>query len=61
MKFKRDELKSGYSRSKAPLLFKDLIDSLDCKIIIVSYNNTYSAKSTASNNKIQEQEIINIL
>lgn len=61
MKFKRDELKSGYSRSKAPLLFKDLIDSLDCKIIIVSYNNTYSAKSTASNNKIQEQEIIDIL
>lgn len=61
MKFKRDELKSGYSKSKAPELFKDLIDSLDCKIIIVSYNNTYSAKSTASNNKIQEQEIINIL
>lgn len=61
MKFKRDELKSGYSKSKAPLLFKDLIDALDCKIIIVSYNNTYSAKSTASNNKIQEQELIDIL
>ena len=61
MKFKRDELKSGYSRSVAPVLFKDLIDSLDCKLIIVSYNNTYSAQSSASNNKIQEEELLSIL
>lgn len=61
MKFKRDELKSGYSRSIAPQLFKDLIDSLDCKLILVSYNNTYSAKSVASNNKITEEQILEIL
>lgn len=61
MKFKRDELKSGYSRSEAPLLFKNLIESLNCKLIIVSYNNTYSAKSIASINKITEEQIINIL
>lgn len=61
MKFKRDHLKSGYSQSKAPNLFKDLINNLDCKLIIVSYNNTYSANSIASNNKIQESELINIL
>ena len=61
MKFKRDELKSGYSRAEAPTLFNDLIESLNCKIIIVSYNNTYSAKSIASINKITEEQIINIL
>lgn len=61
MKFKREHLKSGYSRSKAPILFKELISSLQCKIIMVSYNNTYNAKSEASNNKIQEQELIDIL
>lgn len=61
MKFKRDELKSGYSRSSAPLLFDDLISSLKCKLIIVSYSNTYSAKSGASINKISEQQITSIL
>jgi adenine-specific DNA-methyltransferase len=61
MKFKRDELKSGYSRSEAPVLFADLIRNLDCKFLIVSYNNTYNAKSAASNNKISENEIIEIL
>lgn len=61
MKFKRDELKSGYSKSIAPQLFADLIENLDCKFIIVSYNNTYNAKSVASNNKISEEQIIETL
>lgn len=61
MKFKRNHLKSGYSQSKAPILFKQLIDDLKCKLIIVSYNNTYSAKSSASNNKITMTEILDIL
>ena len=61
MKFKRDHLKSGYSRVEAPKLFKDLVNKLDCKYIIVSYNNTYNARSSASNNKIQEKELIDIL
>ncbi len=61
MKFKRNELKSGYSRAEAPLLFESLIESLNSKIILVSYSNTYSAKSIASNNKISEKQIINIL
>ncbi len=61
MKFKRNELKSGYSRSQAPILFEALIDSLDCKFIVVSYNNTYTARSVASNNKITEEQIIQIL
>lgn len=61
MKFKRDNLKSGYSRSVAPMLFQNLVSSLRCRAIIVSYNNTYNARSGASNNKIQEEEIMHIL
>lgn len=61
MKFPRNHLKSGYSKSKAPDLFRDLIENLSCKLIIVSYNNTYTASSVASNNKIKEQELIDIL
>ena len=61
MKFKRNNLKSGYSRAIATKLMKELIDSLDTKIIVVSYNNTYNAKSGASNNKIKEEELEDIL
>lgn len=61
MKFKRNHLKSDYSKSKAPIVFKELIDSLDTKIIVVSYNNTYNAKSGASNNKISEEQLLDIL
>lgn len=61
MKFKRNHLKSDYSKSKAPIVFKDLIDNLKAKLIVVSYNNTYDAKSSASNNKITELQLLDIL
>ena len=61
MKFKRDWLKSGYSRAGASVLMRDLINACDCKIIAVSYNNTYDARSGASNNRIQEDELYEIL
>lgn len=61
MKFKRDHLKSDYSKSKAPIVFEDLIKKINAKLIIVSYNNTYTAKSTASNNNISEEELFRIL
>ena len=61
MKFKRNHLKSGYSRSAAPQLMADLVNAMNCKVIIVSYNNTYNARSGASNNKIQEEELLHIL
>ncbi len=62
MKFKRNELKSGYCRAKtAKKLFKQLIEDIKCKLIVVSYNNTYDAKSTSSNNTISEEDIIEIL
>lgn len=61
MKFKRNHLKSDYSKSKAPVVFKDLIDNLNTKLIVVSYNNTYNARSGASNNKISEEQLLDIL
>ena len=61
MKFKRKELKSDYCRNKAPKLLEDLVNKLDCKLIVISYNNTYTAKSTSSNNMIQAEDIIRIL
>lgn len=61
MKFKRDELKSDYCRNKAPLLFADLIENLDCELIVVSYNNTYKAGSISSVNTISGEQIIDIL
>lgn len=61
MKFKRDSLKSDYCRSKAPALFEDLIQKLDCKLIVVSYNNTYKAGSVSSVNTITTEQILSIL
>ena len=61
MKFKRDHLKSDYSKAKAPVVFEDLIDNIKGKLIVVSYNNTYDAKSGASNNKISEEQLETIL
>jgi len=61
MKFKRNHLKSDYSKSKAPIVFRNLIDNIKAKVIVVSYNNTYSAKSSASNNKISETDLMKIL
>ncbi len=61
MKFKRNHLKSEYSRKNATKYFEHLISKVDAKIIILSYNNTYNAKSGASNNKMEEEEILNIL
>ena len=61
MKFKRNHLKSEYSRAKAPEVFADLIENIKGRLIVVSYNNTYDAKSGASNNKISEKQIEDIL
>lgn len=61
MKFKRNHLKSDYCRKKAPALFKDLIENLKCKLIVVSYNNTYVANSISSVNMISEEQLIETL
>ena len=52
---------SDYCRNKAKIVFKDLIDSLDCKDIVVSYNNTYESKSNSSKNKMTLEDIETVL
>lgn len=48
---------SEYCRSSAPEVFDDLIQNLNVKYIVVTYNNTYNSKSNSSRNKILLEEI----
>lgn len=48
---------SDYCRSRAKIVFKELINSLNCKYIVVSYNNTYESKSSSSRNKMTLEDI----
>lgn len=52
---------SEYCRSSATKTFEELISSLNCKYIVVSYNNTYNSKSSSSKNKIALEDIKCIL
>lgn len=52
---------SDYCRNSATEVFEDLILSLKCKYIVVSYNNTYNSKSSSSKNKITLEDIKRIL
>ena len=57
----KEENMSDYCKVIAPIAFNDLIQSLDAKYIVVSYNNTYDSKSNSSRNKITLEEIKTIL
>lgn len=57
----QEETTSEYCKTKAPIVFQDLIESLDCKYIVVSYNNTYESKSHSSRNKITLEQIEMVL
>lgn len=57
----KEENMSDYCRNSAPAVFKDLIENLNCKYIVVTYNNTYTSKSTSSQNKITLEQIEEIL
>lgn len=52
---------SDYCKVTAPVAFNDLIQNLNVKYIVVSYNNTYDSKSSSSKNKITLDEIETIL
>lgn len=52
---------SDYCRCSAVNVFENLINSLDCKYIVVSYNNTYNSKSSSSRNKIELEDLESIL
>ncbi|MCJ0914557.1 MULTISPECIES: Dam family site-specific DNA-(adenine-N6)-methyltransferase [Mammaliicoccus] len=57
----RSKTKSDYSTNKAPLAFEDLIQNINAKYILVSYNNMANKGNGRSNAKISNEEIINIL
>ena len=57
----KEENMSEYCKTSAPRIFKDLIDNLNVKFIVVTYNNTYNSKSSSSKNKITLEEIKEIL
>lgn len=60
-KMSRDKLKSKYCTSKAPNEFADLIENINSKYILVSYNNTGEKGNARSNAKISDSEILNVL
>lgn len=57
----RTHIKSKYSTSKATEAFEDLINNIQAKYILVSYNNMAKKGSGRSNAKISNEEIISIL
>jgi len=60
-KMERKNIMSEYSKANAKAVFEDLIENINAKHIIVSYNNTYKAKSTSSVNSITYEDMIQIL
>jgi adenine-specific DNA-methyltransferase len=52
---------SDYSKTSAPAALEDLINKLKCKVIVLSYNNTYRSKSSSSKNKITLDQIEDIM
>lgn len=52
---------SEYCRNSAPEAFADLIEHMETKYIVVTYNNTYHSKSGSSRNKITLEELRDIL
>lgn len=57
----KEENMSDYCRNSAPVVFKDLVNNLNVKYIVVTYNNTYNSKSSSSKNKITLEQITEIL
>lgn len=57
----RSHIKSDYSTKKAPEAFSDLIQNIEAKYILVSYNNMAKKGNGRSNAKISNEEIIDIL
>jgi adenine-specific DNA-methyltransferase len=52
---------SEYCKINAANRFKELVTDAKCKLLAVSYNNTYDSKSGSSKNKISLERILEIL
>lgn len=60
-KMDRSNIKSKYCTKEATEIFKDLIDNISAKYIVLSYNNTGKKANDRSNARISDKDIINIL
>jgi DNA adenine methylase len=60
-KMERTGIKSKYCSVSAPLTFKDLIENINAKYIIVSYNNMGAKGASRSQAKISDDDILSIL
>ena len=60
-KMERNGIKSKYCSVSAPLAFKDLIENIDAKYIIVSYNNMGKKGAGRSQAKISDEDIMSTL
>jgi adenine-specific DNA-methyltransferase len=60
-KMDRTHIKSKYSMQKATQAFEDLIESIDAKYIILSYNNMGKNGASRSQAKIEDNDIFRIL
>lgn len=57
-KFERTEKKSNYSLRSAPRYFAELIENINAKYILISYNNTGTKGASRSQAKITDFDII---
>lgn len=60
-KMDRSNIKSKYCTNEATTEFEDLINNINAKYIVLSYNNTGNRANERSNARISDIDIINIL
>ena len=60
-KMDRAKLKSEYCTNQATQVFKELIDNIKAKYILLSYNNMENKGNSRSNAKISDNDILKIL
>lgn len=60
-KMDRSSMKSEYCKSTANLALEDLVNKLNCRYILMSYNNNGKSLQMRSNAKISDDEILRIL
>lgn len=60
-KMDRSSLKSKYCTNEATSAFEDLVENIDAKYILLSYNNMAEKGNDRSNAKISDEDIMRIL
>lgn len=60
-KMDRSNLKSRYCTRTASAAFEELVQALNCKYIVLSYNNTGDKANDRSNARMRDEDIMRIL